>query len=902
MDNEQQQEMIYFIPDLFKPDKNASKEMVDANDPFISEEAMNVYCRSLLHPNLPPGQAGPHVGLDTPQSLGPKFFAKSIKIHQERLLKDLEDEAAELQAQEERLKKEALVKKKLDENVSKVVRKQTVYVKRSCPVKIPYKSRLTHDEHALYLMAFLKYQARPPRSFLEQQEYQAYLSLQSRVFEEQQAMMDFAKKVAILQLSDYNEVPPVMEEYIKRYLKVGYARVLDYPRIYHVDQEIPLRPQDPQQVFSSLSFQHLGHLLSLGVVPWIKLPYPHIPVTLPSDEAFLDKHPPDAVNMGKARSHGRYLCKTTVSKDPNCEFLARQHRAHVVLTPSALQVLVDNPAPSFDKEWDIPVTIHSFPVEEADGSTAQHRVVFIDKPIKRKLWTPLEKKVLFYKKSALAALTSYRSGEIFRMMAPSVFHHYGSTYNDYRACEFSYEPSLASGAVDARAASPARDTREPEAFPDNPFGPVSEEEEVDVFSERSSFYSPRSTGSNASPHPERGIKRKQPESLEKVIQPNSSSPREDSSCSQEEKVNSSNASDDPDNYLGSNSPKAGVKVNPEVNTKIMWKNRRVGDPQTRDVRDNKTPWHDRLRTDWSKHKQIRTPPPSTTTNYHYHLYKLACGAPPVPGRASPAPLTVLVRNHLHGISMERNKANNTFKSSSYVVFPKLEHQVFFGCEVNSHTEIVHQWAQLLCRPNSQLLQVRACSKSGEVVLAEERDLSEVVREGALPYIRFQPAPLLTSLYVTLDTLRRKPPGSYLLHHHNRSEAFIRLMRMANDDCLSTGHVSVFDLHASYGYSGRGAATGAAVEGDGPEAGQLVLDSRQFVNPPWLAIDTLVPTPFHLKHLKIPGTFPMDNPKKKITKKRKRLIKMKAKDKKGLFDSPEKPSSSKNNESSEDDSF
>jgi hypothetical protein len=48
--------------------------------------------------------------------------------------------------------------------------------------------------------------------------------------------------------------------------------------------------------------------------------------------------------------------------------------------------------------------------------------------------------------------------------------------------------------------------------------------------------------------------------------------------------------------------------------------------------------------------------------------------------------------------------NNTFKSSSYVVFPKLEHQVFFGCEVNSHTEIVHQWAQLLCRPNSQLLQ------------------------------------------------------------------------------------------------------------------------------------------------------------------------------------------------------
>ncbi|KAF2353168.1 hypothetical protein FHG87_016081, partial [Trinorchestia longiramus] len=101
-----------------------------------------------------------------------------------------------------------------------------------------------------------------------------------------------------------------------------------------------------------------------GVVPWVKLPYPYMRVKLPTDSTFLTKHPPETLNLGKGElDSSRYLCKTTVSQDPNCEYLAVQHGANIVITPSALKVLVDNPAPNFDKEFDIPVVIRSFPLK-----------------------------------------------------------------------------------------------------------------------------------------------------------------------------------------------------------------------------------------------------------------------------------------------------------------------------------------------------------------------------------------------------------------------------------------------------------------------------------------------------------------------------------------------------------
>ena len=89
--------------------------------------------------------------------------------------------------------------------------------------------------------------------------------------------------------------------------------MLQYPRRYHLEQEVPLVPQDPRGLYTCLQLQHLGHLLSLvsgpirlmlsgsssptptllqGLVPWLNLPYPNAPPP-PGAGAVAQSPPPD---------------------------------------------------------------------------------------------------------------------------------------------------------------------------------------------------------------------------------------------------------------------------------------------------------------------------------------------------------------------------------------------------------------------------------------------------------------------------------------------------------------------------------------------------------------------------------------------------------------------------------
>lgn len=44
------------------------------------------------------------------------------------------------------------------------------------------------------------------------------------------------------------------------------------------------------------------------------------------------------------------------------------------------------------------------------------------------------------------------------------------------------------------------------------------------------------------------------------------------------------------------------------------------------------------------------------------------------------------------------------KSKAYIVYPKIENQPYFGCEVNTLSEITQQWINLLVAPSTTLLQ------------------------------------------------------------------------------------------------------------------------------------------------------------------------------------------------------
>ncbi|XP_069960556.1 little elongation complex subunit 2 isoform X1 [Cherax quadricarinatus] len=212
---------------------------------------------------------------------------------------------------------------------------------------------------------------------------------------------------------------------------------------------------------------------------------------------------------------------------------------------------------------------------------------------------------------------------------------------------------------------------------------------------------------------------------------------------------------------------------------------------------------------------------------------------------SSQPLRILVRHSVHGLSRFKNEK---LLSKAYTIYPKLENQAYFGCEVNTLSEITQQWIQLLTRPNTTLLQ-------------EEKDLPMVLKEGQEPHIGFQPHQLLATLHSVFSAVCRIVTGHYILHHDPKTEAFITLLKATDSD--KEVHLQKFNLHAVY-------STGS-------------VNTKNYTVPPWLALDTHVLTPFHLKHCKIPATFPMDNPTKVLTKGEKRKIKEKARVKRKLED-------------------
>ena len=49
-----------------------------------------------------------------------------------------------------------------------------VFTKRVCPVKIPFKSTLNHQEHQTYMRYFVKFQIRDAITKVEKKEFEEY--------------------------------------------------------------------------------------------------------------------------------------------------------------------------------------------------------------------------------------------------------------------------------------------------------------------------------------------------------------------------------------------------------------------------------------------------------------------------------------------------------------------------------------------------------------------------------------------------------------------------------------------------------------------------------------------------------------------------------------------------------
>ncbi|XP_045109399.1 little elongation complex subunit 2-like isoform X2 [Portunus trituberculatus] len=812
---------VTFIPGIFRAqhvDDNIQKD-----EPFVSEESLQQYCSLFAVDGVPS-----NIREDP-------YLAEIIKFSDEDLdnIAQVQNQRQERQREEEKeIEEKEKAEKKANSKVDQIFKEKAFYLKKQCPVKIPYKSSLTHEEHAAYLQVFLRLKKKSTTSGAEIPGYDNFLRLQNRVFEEQVNFMKFSHQVAVLELQAYNTIPGVINKYIDEYFQHRCKRASKYKEHYTTEQQIPICPLDHEKNFGKLSFTHIGHLLSLGTLPLIMIPHKLGSYTLKIDETVSEREC-RAQRMVQDRN---VLNDTPVSADRNAEYLAQQHRANIVISTSALKVLADNHGPNFDKEWDIPVEVKSYMIKDPDGNQTQHRVVYIDKPMPKKIWTPLEKKQLFFKKASLSHFTKIMRNKMFRMAAPAVFRYSETNINDYDA------------------------TSRTVAEYDDPFLDLTDATDNDVFGSESLEKRKKETYSkkrkannktvNKSPVSAK-LSRLETDKLpvpEGKIQEDGNPKVNSQDDTEQETFDESNSKHFLDSLLSLQNSLLKPSHTPAGNETEAQK-----DKTSKPNRSQPRPWTNKLTTNWMNAFEPHLCPGWTGKNVHYQLFSLG----PDAGHSN-TPLRILVRSNLHGLSHFKKEPK---KCKTYVTSTKIENQPYFGCEVSTLSEITQQWIQLLVRPNTSLLLFRVCNNSGEILMTEERGLSEILKDGKQSHVVFCSSQPLATFYAVFSTVLRQPTGHYLLHHDPNTEAFIHLMKAVDPD--KETYLQVYNLHKAYT--------------------TVSVSTKKYTAPPWASIDTHILTPFHMKHMKIPATFPMDNPKKKLTKAEKKKVQSRAKSKKSLQD-------------------
>ncbi len=101
---------------------------------------------------------------------------------------------------------------------------------------------------------------------------------------------------------------------------------------------------------------------------------------------------------------GRILHKTPVSRDPNAEILARTYLPAVIVSVSALKVLMDNFGPNYDAPWYVPFAVRTYAREEEGRVTDVQKVIFVNKPLPPQSLSVKEKNEWYHKVATKAFL------------------------------------------------------------------------------------------------------------------------------------------------------------------------------------------------------------------------------------------------------------------------------------------------------------------------------------------------------------------------------------------------------------------------------------------------------------------------------------------------------------------
>ncbi|XP_073435604.1 little elongation complex subunit 2 [Dendrobates tinctorius] len=251
--------------------------------------------------------------------------------------------------------------------------------------RVPYPrlSSLTAFEQDAYVKMMIRFlnNKNTNMAFQHMKEFNLYQFLKSKSSTEVPEFQKFLQNAARSCAEDYDVLSADADLYIQEMVKACQTNVRNYRLLYTV--------QEITSIFGGkfmpdLTFKLEKCLLKMGSVKFVKITFPSDDIPLPTTYKKVSQMMPPKTKACHVH--------VDVSSDPNISKLASKYCPQVVLTSQVLFTLLNNHAPGYNEQWEIPVCVKT--INGKDGKEC--KVVYMDSPLPKKELSTREKSRMFH--------------------------------------------------------------------------------------------------------------------------------------------------------------------------------------------------------------------------------------------------------------------------------------------------------------------------------------------------------------------------------------------------------------------------------------------------------------------------------------------------------------------------
>ncbi|XP_031566884.1 uncharacterized protein LOC116301861 [Actinia tenebrosa] len=266
-------------------------------------------------------------------------------------------------------------------NINKIAK-----IESGLEIEYPKLSFLSKEDHKTFIV---EYEKAVKGVVLDDTRRDNLKEMKAKVVFEQQEFQQFVYQYVRSNAGKYNSIPSEAKE-VSQVSSLEEKRIKMLKHYYHLNQTVGLSVGAHFRSDPVLEFQDI--LLQVGDVPILVEPTDRIKLILAD------------ANICRQRDNfdkGPLL----LSEDPVALRVAKEHSVNIVVSSSCLQTLIDNQAPQFNQQWDIPVIVSEIQQRiESPKDKPAHKIVFLEKPLPKKFYTPNQLMTKTYKRSLMKEL------------------------------------------------------------------------------------------------------------------------------------------------------------------------------------------------------------------------------------------------------------------------------------------------------------------------------------------------------------------------------------------------------------------------------------------------------------------------------------------------------------------